>query len=150
MEKAFSAVEYVSHVNEPFKEKFLTRMKTYKLNEKVVEELKNHVNDFRVVVFSAEWCKDCVANVPILALLEKEVGLKVGVFSNTEKGTLNFKQKNGKRLALSIVKEFKITRIPHMVIFSADNRKLGEIIENPSHGKTLEEEILTLVKTHFK
>jgi len=150
MEKTFTATEYILHVNEVFRDKFLSRMETYKLNEKAVEELRKHTNDIFVLVFSAEWCKDCMANVPILALLEKKIGLKVGVFGNPEKGTLKFRQKDGKMIASAIVKKFKIREIPHIVVFDVNGQELGKIIENPSFGKTLEEEILELVKKRFK
>ena len=144
MEKTLSATEYVMHINEPFKDKFLERMKNYELKEGVVKELKKYADRLFVLVFSAEWCKDCVANIPILALLEEKSGLKVGVFGGLEKGTLNFKEKDGKPLSLSVAKEFGIERIPHIVIFDIKGRELGKIIENPSPSKTLEEEILDL------
>jgi thiol-disulfide isomerase/thioredoxin len=150
MEKTFTTTEYILHVNEVFRDKFLSRMETYKLNENAVEELRKHTNDIFVLVFSAEWCKDCMANVPILALLEKKIGLKVGVFGNSEKGTLKFRQKDGKMLASAIVNKFKIREIPHIVVFDVNGQELGKIIENPSFGKTLEEEILELVKKRFK
>jgi len=67
------------HMNDPFRGRFLERMKAYSLNEENVEELTKYVNGVFVVVFSAEWCKDCAANVPVIALLADKTGVKVRV-----------------------------------------------------------------------
>jgi len=44
------------------------------------------------------------------------------------------------------VEEFKVEKIPHIIIFNTDGKELGKIIENPAQDKTLEEEILQRVK----
>jgi len=44
------------------------------------------------------------------------------------------------------VREFKVEKVPTIVVFDTSSRELGKIIENPAPGKTLEEEILQLAK----
>ena len=46
----------------------------------------------------------------------------------------------------SEVKEFEVERTPNIVIFHIGGREIGKIIENPPSNKTMEEEILQLVK----
>jgi len=82
-------IDYIMHMDEPFRDRFLERMKAYSLKEDVVEELKKYVDEIFVVVFSAGWCKDGVATVPVLALLSQKIGLKVRVFGGLKKDVFN-------------------------------------------------------------
>jgi len=63
MIRTVSVIDYIMHTDEPFRDRFLERMKPYSLKEDVVEELKKYLDEIFVVVFSAGWCKDCVATV---------------------------------------------------------------------------------------
>ena len=146
MEKTVSVKDYITNMEDPFKARFLKRMKTYVLKEEVVEKLKAHADRIFVLVFSAKWCPDCSNNVPILALLSEKVGLKVRVFGGIMKDPLNPKEKWKIPPSPPEVKEFKVERIPHIVIFKTNGQELGKIIENPNPNNTLEEEILQLVK----
>lgn len=121
-------------------------MKTYSLKKDVVKELKKYVDKMFIVVFSAEWCKDCAANVPVLALLADKIELKVRVFGGLKKDPLNPNEKWRIPPSPPEVKEFEVERTPHTVIFHIDGRELGKIIENPAPNKTMEEERLQLMK----
>jgi len=138
--------DYITYMHDPFRGRFLERMKTYSLKEDVVEELKKYVDKIFIVAFSAEWCKDCAANVPVLALLADETGLKVRVFGGLKKDPLNPDEKWRIPPSPPEVREFEVERTPHIVIFHTNGRELGKIIENPAPNKTMEEEILQLVR----
>jgi thiol-disulfide isomerase/thioredoxin len=138
--------DYITYMRDPFRDRFMERMKTYSLKEDVVEELKKYVDKIFIVVFSAEWCKDCAANVPVLALLADKTGLKVRVFGGLKKDPFNPNEKWRIPPSPPEVKEFEVERTPHMVIFDINGRELGKIIENPAPNKTMEEEILQLVR----
>ncbi len=144
--RTVSVIDYIMYMNDHFRGRFLERMKAYSLKEDVVEELKNYVDKIFLVVFSAEWCKDCTANVPVLALLADKTGLKVRVFGGLKKDPLSPNEKWRIPPSPPEVREFKVDRTPHIVIFHANGRELGKIIENPAPNKTMEEEILQLVR----
>ena len=146
MTKTVSVTDYVMHMDEPFRSRFLERMKAYSLKEDVVEELKKYVDEIFVVVFSAEWCKDCTANVPVLALLAQKIALKVRVFGGLKKDVFNPNEVWRIPPSPTEVKEFEVKTIPHVVIFHVKSQELGRIIEKPASGKTMEEEILQLVR----
>ena len=57
--------------------------------KEAILNLKNYAKDILIVVFSAEWCKDCAANVPVLALIAEKTGVNVRVFGGLKKDTLN-------------------------------------------------------------
>lgn len=147
-EKTVSVRDYITHISESFRGRFLERMETYSLNENVVKELEKNVDEIFVVVFSAEWCKDCAANVPVLALLADRTGLKVRVFGGLKKDPMNPREKWRIPPSPSEVKEFEVERTPHIVMFHTNGQELGKIIENPAPSKTMEEEILQITKQH--
>ena len=146
MRRTVSVKDYITHMNDPFRGRFLERMKAYSLNEEIVEEFKKYVDKTFLVVFSAEWCKDCAANVPVLALLADKTGVKVRVFGGLKKDLLNPNEKWRIPPSPPELREFKVERTPHIVIFHINGRQLGKIVEKPAPNKTLEEEILQLVK----
>ena len=145
-EKTVSVKDYLMRMSEPFRSKFLERMETYSLKKNVVEELRKYADKIFVVVFSAEWCKDCAANVPVLALLADKAGLNVRVFGGLKKDSLNPSEKWRIPPSPPEVKQFEVEKTPYIMIFHIDGQELGKIIENPSPNKTIEEEILQSVK----
>lgn len=137
--------QYVDSISSRYKDKFLERKKVYKLRVDVVDKLKNLVNNYVLIVFSAEWCKDCAANLPILALLSEAVGLEVRVFGGLKRDSLNPNRKWSIPPSPPEVETFHVDKIPHILIFNVNGEKIGEIIENPREGLTLEEEILQII-----
>jgi thiol-disulfide isomerase/thioredoxin len=146
VKRTVSVKDYVMHMDEPFRDRFLKRMKAYSLKEDIVEELKKRVDEIFVVVFSAEWCKDCAANVPVLALLANKTGVKVRVFGGLKKDLLNPNETWRIPPSPPELREFKVERTPHIVVFHINGLQLGKIVEKSAPNKTLEEEILQLVK----
>jgi len=146
IERTVSVKDYIMYMNDPFRGRFLERMKAYSLKKDVVEELTKYVDKIFLVVFSAEWCKDCAANVPVLALLADKTGLNVRVFGGLKKDPLNPNEKWRIPPSPPEVREFKVDRTPHIVIFHTNGRELGKIVENPAPNKTMEEEVLQLVR----
>jgi hypothetical protein len=51
MRRTVSVKDYVMHMNEPFRDRFLERMKAYSLKEDVAEEMKKYVDEISVVVY---------------------------------------------------------------------------------------------------
>jgi len=93
MERIVPISKYIEGIAYPFKERFLERKQTYQLNEEAILNLKNYAKDIIIVVFSAEWCKDCAANVPVLALIAEKTGVNVRVFGELKKDALNPNEK---------------------------------------------------------
>lgn len=137
--------QYIDSISPQYKDKFLKRKKAYKLRVDVVNNLKNLVNNYVLVVFSAEWCKDCAANIPVLALLSEATGLEVRVFGGLKRDPLNPNKKWSVPPSPPEVETFHIDKIPHILIFNINGEKVGEIIENPKEGLTLEEEIFKVM-----
>ena len=118
----------------------------YRLDEEAVTKIRCHSGRVVVVVFSAEWCPDCHRNVPILSLLHRETGLEVRVFGHLMRDAKN----DGRRWRIPPsppeVDDFDVVKIPHIAVLDMNGEVVGEIIENPPEGKTLEQALLDILE----
>lgn len=137
--------QYIDGMSPPFKDKFLERKRVYKLKADVVSKLRDHAEDYVIVAFSAEWCKDCAANIPILALISEATGIEVRVFGGLKRDPLSRGRKWGVPPSPPEVEAFHVDKIPYILILNSKGEKVGEIVENPRKGLTLEEEILQII-----
>jgi len=118
---------------------------SYQLNKSTVDKLKRVADDYVVVVFSAEWCKDCVSNVPVLELISQATGLEVRVFGHIMKDALSTKEKWRIPPSHPEVKTFGVEKLPWIIFFDKKGEKVGKIIENPVHTGSIEEELLYIL-----
>ncbi len=126
--------------------KFAERKTTYKLNKETVEKIKTYAGSAVVVVFSAEWCPDCYRNVPVLGLISEGTGLEVRVFGHLMRNVKNPDERWAIPPSPPEVKTFNVIKIPLITVLNEDGEKLGEIIENPPEGQTLEKALLDILK----
>jgi thiol-disulfide isomerase/thioredoxin len=124
--------------------KFSERKSTYKLNKDTVEKIKGYASSAVVVVFSAEWCPDCYRNVPVLSLVSEEAGLEVRVFGHLMRNVKDPNERWATPPSPPEVKTFNVVKIPLITVLNQDGEKMGEIIENPPEGVTLEEALLDI------
>jgi thiol-disulfide isomerase/thioredoxin len=146
-EKTVSVSQYIKSLAQPFQEKFLTREQTYQLKTEAVNRLKKLANEYMMVVFSAEWCKDCALNIPVLALISEATGIEVRVFGDLKKDPLSHTKKWRIPPSPPEVETFNVDKIPIILLFNREGREIGRIIENPSRMPTLEEELCEIIKT---
>lgn len=142
--KAIPVNEYINGLEQPFREKFLFRKHTYELNREAVNQLKKIASEYIIVAFSAEWCKDCAANIPVLALISEETGLEVRIFGGLKKDPLSYARKWRIPPSPPEVETFHVDKIPLIMVFSKDGEEIGRIVENP-HAPKLEEELLKII-----
>ena len=138
-------LEYVENCREEAPS-FHEQYESYLLDEEAVTKIRCHSGRVVVVVFSAEWCPDCHRNVPILALLSREAGLEVRVFGHLIRDAKN----DGRRWRIPPsppeVDDFDVVKIPHIAVLDMNGEVVGEIIENPPEGKTLEQALLDILE----
>ena len=145
--KTVSANQYIESLKKPFREKFLRRKQTYKLKKEAINQLKKYSDRYVVVAFSAVWCKDCIKNIPVLALISEATGLEVRIFGGLEKDVLNPKRKWRIPPSPPEVETFNIDKIPLMIIIDREGKEIGRIIENPRHMPTIEQELHEIAKS---
>jgi thiol-disulfide isomerase/thioredoxin len=128
-------------------EAFTQRLQDYKLDPVVVEKLKAYAGRAYIFSFSAEWCKDCKRNVPVLKLIQDDTGIEVRVLGHIMKDAKNPNEKWRIPPSPPQVKEFNVVNIPHIVILDPQGKELGAVIENPPTNKTLEKAILDIIES---
>jgi len=127
-------------------EPFAKRRAEYKLEEAAAKKLKKSAGKALVVVFSAEWCPDCYRNVPVLDMINEATGLEVLVFGHLMRDAKSNTRKWAVPPSPEEVEAFNVQKIPYMVVLNAEGEKLGEIVENPPAGKTLERTLADILQ----
>jgi thiol-disulfide isomerase/thioredoxin len=143
--KTVSVEQYLDSLEEPFRERFLTRKQTYTLNQEAVNQLKKVADKYVIVAFSAEWCKDCAVNIPVLALISEATGLEVRIFGGLKKDSLIHTRKWRIPPSPQEVETFQVDKIPLIIVFDKEGKDVGKIIENPREKPTLEEELIQII-----
>lgn len=124
---------------------FARRLEDYRLDEAVARRLRELADGVVVFVFSAEWCLDCHRNVPVLKLIQDATGIEVNVFGHLKKDVCDAGGLWKIPPSPPEVKDFDVEKIPHIVVLNMDGMMIGEIVENPSEGQTLEEALLNIL-----
>lgn len=145
MENSESISKYLK-TSEETTMKFSERRAEYKLKMDAVKAIKAYVGRVLVVVFSAEWCPDCFRNVPVLGLLSEEIGLEVRVFGHLMRNAKSPDERWAIPPSPPEVKEFNVIKIPLIAVLNREGEKMGEIVENPPEGQTLEMALLNILK----
>jgi thiol-disulfide isomerase/thioredoxin len=142
--KTVSINQYIANLKQPFRKKFLIRKQMYKPKHEVLTQLRKIAGRYVVIAFSAEWCKDCTANIPVLAIISEATGLEVRVFGGLMKDPLNPTRKWRIPPSPPEVEIFKVDKIPLILVTNTNGEEIGRIIENPVEP-TIEEEILRII-----
>ena len=129
----------------PGEPRFTETYENYQLNSEAIHELGHYSDDTVIVAFSAEWCKDCHRNIPILHHISESTGIEVRVFGHLMRDAKNINRRWKIPPSPAAVEEFNVGKIPLIVILDAKGKQLGRIIENPPKDETLEDSILSIL-----
>ena len=150
LDKIRAASEPVMEYVEASKEKaprLHEQYETYRLDDEAVVKIRYYSDRYLVVVFSAEWCPACHRNVPILALLSRQAGLEIRVFGHLMRNTKNDNRRWRIPPSPPEVDDFDVVKIPHIAVLDMKGGVVGEIIENPAEGKSLEQALLDIFES---
>ena len=84
--------------------------------------------------------------MPVLSLISDATGLEVNVFGYLMRDTKNSQERWKIPPSPVEVKDFDVEKIPLIVVLNRDGVKIGEIVENPPEGQTLEEALFDVLK----
>jgi thiol-disulfide isomerase/thioredoxin len=143
--RTVSVNQYIESLKQPFRDKFLAIKKAYQLKKEATDQLRKYAEEYVVVVFSAEWCKDCAGNIPVLALISEATGLEVRIFGHLMKDPLSHTRKWRIPPSPPEVETFQVDKIPLMIMFNKEGEAIGKIVENPQKKPTLEEELIEII-----
>ena len=143
--KTVSVADYMNSLEEPFREEFLARRQTYRPDMEAMIRLKESAGKYVIIAFSAGWCKDCVVNIPVLALINEVSGLEVRVFGGLKKDPLGQGRKWRIPPSPPEVETFNVDKIPLIIIVDREGTEIGRIVENPAQQYTLEQELCEII-----
>ncbi|NHJ49486.1 MAG: hypothetical protein FK733_16980 [Asgard group archaeon] len=116
-------------------------------NMDIVNKLAKKANGYTIVVFSADWCKDCKINVAAFA---KIVQLNSDIKAIFFKGMKSAPKDPNIRWRIPPsppeVDDFDLRRIPSFYVLDKSGKVVGELIENPVTKPTVEEELLFILE----
>jgi thiol-disulfide isomerase/thioredoxin len=141
-----SVNEYVSGLDDKWRDSQLNEYRHYNLDEDVINGLRDYTDKIMVVSIGASWCKDCRKAIPVLMKLEEEIGLEVRVFGSVKTDPLNPNRQWKTPPSPPEVEEWNVTAIPWIVIFDKQGNRINTIIEKPKYKTTLEAELLYMTK----
>lgn len=146
LQRATPIKSYMHECSEECRPKYEARRTTYTPRHDIIKALKPYVNDYIVVAISADWCKDCVSNIPVLDLVHEATGLPVYILGGVKTDPLNPNRQWAVPPSPPEVDRLNIKAIPTILLYNPDGQEIGRIIENPSLKPTLEEELLHLIE----
>ena len=145
-----SCQQYIDSMSAGYKGSFARFAQDYKLKKDVVEKLKACVNDHTIVVLFADWCGDARRAVPVLAKLEKELGVKILALGGMTKPPYGSSKFWAVPPSPKEVEVFNITSSPTVIVFNKDGEEIGRIKTRPRMTPTVEEEILKIIQDSQK
>ncbi len=112
------------------------RLTEYRPNQNSVLKLERLDQKHHLIVFSAEWCGDCVSYVPGLAK------------------TLNMSKNNMIQARVvdydnhrDMAEEMNVRKIPTIIVYDKNWKEVGRFIETPRKYGTVEEEICAILES---
>ncbi len=110
------------------------RLQEYNPNQTSIDSLERVDEKYHLIVFSAEWCGDCVAYVPGLAkslIMAKNNMLQARVVDYDS--------------YRDMAEELNIKAIPTIIVYDKNWNELGRFIETPKKYGTVEEELCAIL-----
>ena len=110
------------------------RLQEYIPNQGSVDRLERVDEKFYLIIFSADWCSDCVAHVPGLAktlVVAKNNMLMARVVDYDD--------------YRDMAEEYNVRAIPTIVVFDKAWKEIGRFVETPRKFGTVEEELCAIL-----
>ncbi|MFY7670558.1 thioredoxin family protein [Tenacibaculum sp. MEBiC06402] len=111
----------------------------YLTNDKIIDRLKNKVNDYEIKVFFGSWCGDSKRNLPIFYKVLEEAKFSK---NNLEVIAVDIKKEAYKQSPNGEEKGLNIHRVPTFIIYK-EGKEINRIVEYPK--ETFERDLLKIV-----
>ncbi len=110
------------------------RLQEYVPSQASVDKLERVDEKFYLIIFSADWCSDCLAYVPGLA--------KTLILAKNNMLMAKVVDYDGYR---DMAEEYNIRAIPTMIVFDKSWKEIGRFVETPRKFGTVEEELCAIL-----
>jgi len=142
-----SANEAIESLSPMHKGSFTRQQNDYRLNQEAVEKLKVFINEgYAIVSLFADWCGDARRAIPVLALLEKELGKSISCLGGMKKPPYGSDRLWDVPPSPAEVDMFEVTSSPTILIFNKDGEEVGRIKTKQKMTPSIEEEIVKIIE----
>ncbi|MHA2069110.1 MAG: thioredoxin family protein [Candidatus Thorarchaeota archaeon] len=142
-----SVSDYIEKMSASQKGGFLRRRDAYDLNQDAVEVLNGIKDQYEIIVFFADWCGDSRKAVPVLSLLEQQIGIKVTALGGMMKPPYGSSEFWAVPPSPEEVKTFDIRSSPTIIVFNKSGEEIGRMKTRPKNTATVEEELIWILET---
>jgi len=127
--------DYINEVKvEKSRHSMKRRLQEYSPNQGSVDRLERLDQKHYLIVFSADWCADCVAYVPGLA--------KALMMARNNMLTARVVDYDNYR---DMAEDLNVRSIPTIIVFDKNWREVGRFVETPRKYGTVEEELCAIL-----
>ena len=127
---------------------FIRQRDEYNLNPEAVEKLRGLINDYTSVILFADWCGDARRTLPVLALLEIELGKTFRALGGMTKPPYGSDKHWAVPPSPPEVDICDVTSSPTILIFGKDGNEVGRIKTRPKMTPTIEQEIVKIIEDY--
>ncbi len=150
MENAPSCNDAIDDMKPAYRGGFIRQKDEYKLNMNAVEKLKQHLEEYSIVVLFADWCGDSRRALPVLALIEKETGKPFRALGGMTKPPYGSDKPWAVPPSPEEVDTFRVTSSPTILIFDKHGEEVGRIKTRAKMTASIEEEIVKIIEDSRK
>ena len=142
-----SAEDAIEALSPMYKGSFIRQKNDYKLKMEAVEKIKEFMEEgFTIVSLFADWCGDARRAIPVLALLEKEIGRTIPCLGGMKKPPYGSDKLWDVPPSPVEVDIFGVTSSPTIIIFNKDGEEIGRIKTKQRMTASIEEEIVKIIE----
>ncbi len=143
-----SCCDAIEAIEPAYRGGFIRHRDEYKLNKDATEKLKKLIDEYTIVILFANWCGDSRRALPVLALLEKEIGKSFRAIGGMTKPPYGSDKFWAVPPSPAEVDLFEVTSSPTILIFDKDGNEVGRIKTRAKMTPTIEEEIVKLIEDY--
>lgn len=126
---------------------FKRQRKDYKLNQEAVDRIKTFTEEgYTIVSLFADWCGDARRAIPVLALLEKEIGKDIFCLGGMTKPPYGSNKNWAVPPSPLEVDAFEVTSSPTILVFDPEGKEIGRIKTRQKMTPSIEEEIVKIIE----
>ncbi|MHA2380609.1 MAG: thioredoxin family protein [Candidatus Thorarchaeota archaeon] len=145
-EEAPSVTEYIDNMTPSYRGGFIRQRDSYSLSKEAVQILKKLADDYEFVAFFADWCGDSRRAIPVLSLLEQELGIRIRALGGMTKPPFGSKTRWAVPPSPKEVEVCDITSSPTIIVYKKSGEEVGRMKTKPRMTSTVEEELIWIIE----
>jgi hypothetical protein len=137
----------IENLSPAYKGGFMRQKKDYKINKEAVAKIRSYYEEgYSIVALYADWCGDARRAIPVLAILEEEIGKDIPCLGGMKKPPYGSDRLWAVPPSPVEVDIFEVTSSPTILIFNSDGEEIGRIKTRAKMTPSIEQEIVKIIE----